>query len=142
MTQWWQRDYLLQNAYKQPWQWTSNEVARWVHVVDDEATGVSQFFAEQMIDGPRLLQMDHPQLAIVGLDSAGQRTKLLDEIAYLVKWGPSKHIHRYVTGNDLQVRWWWWWWLVVVVGAAGAAAAAVFATAGAAPAAAVAAACC
>eukprot|EP01052_Picozoa_sp_SAG31_P002088 SAG31_NODE_70_length_28117_cov_100.521843_21_plen_446_part_00 len=57
--------------------------------------------AAQALNPTAIVHID-ARLQQFGINSPGHRLKLVDEIANLRKYGPSKHVHRYVTGEDLQ----------------------------------------
>eukprot|EP01051_Picozoa_sp_SAG22_P018409 SAG22_NODE_3092_length_1947_cov_1.851190_1_plen_480_part_10 len=98
---WWMRDGLFTTDWKFIWMWSPTEVARWVGLLEG-LEEYAEVFVDNGIDGNKLLIMDGMQLTFMGIDAMGHKARFMDEIAYLRKWGPSKHVHRYVTGDDVQ----------------------------------------
>eukprot|EP01047_Picozoa_sp_COSAG01_P105097 COSAG01_NODE_34346_length_549_cov_0.964444_1_plen_146_part_00 len=99
---WWTRDALLDTPAKKVWQWDTEEVCRWLSIVDGMEEEWIQCFEDHHVTGVRLLRMNANQLVTVGIDSGGAAAKLVDEIMMLRKWGVSKHVHRYVVEDDEQ----------------------------------------
>lgn len=96
---WWRREGLFTTEFKFIWMWSPTEVAKWVSLIE----GMDEYavlFVDNGIDGNKLLMMDGIMLTFIGVQAIGHKARLLDELAYLRKYGPSKHVHRYVTGED------------------------------------------
>jgi len=124
---WYQRDDLFSNDWKAVWQWEPKMVARWVGVIEGLEPYADNFIVGD-IDGLKLLQMGTGMdggfaLMSVGITSMGARAKFMDEVNFISertqrpasgrashcsrglplcaeKYGVSKHMHRYVTGED------------------------------------------
>ena len=103
---WYLRDDLLSQDWKAVWQWDPKDVARWVGVIEGLEPYANNFILNE-IDGLKLLAMgtgmDGGQaMMMCGIVSMGARAKFMDEVNFVKKYGVSKHMHRYVTGEDLQ----------------------------------------
>ena len=98
---WWTRDMLLDTPTKQVWQWEPEETAKFMTLVEGMEP-YSQLFIDNHITGIRLLRMNEQRMVQLGINSQGARHHLVDEIKVVRKWGVSKHVHWYVTDEDLQ----------------------------------------
>jgi hypothetical protein len=98
---WWARDDFFSQYWKEVWMWTESDVARWLGVIEGLEI-YAEMFKMAHINGLQLLAMDGMVMMQMGINQMGARAKLLDEINYLRKYGVSKHMHRYVTGEDLH----------------------------------------
>jgi hypothetical protein len=103
---WYMREDLFSDDWKAVWQWTPMEVARWVGVIEGLEPYANNFIVNE-IDGLKLLAMGTGMdggeaMMMCGIVSMGARAKFMDEVNFIKKYGVSKHMHRYVTGEDLH----------------------------------------
>jgi hypothetical protein len=103
---WYLREDLFSNDWKAVWQWSPQETARWVGVIEGLEPYANNFITND-IDGLKLLAMgsgmDGGQaMMMCGIVSMGARAKFMDEVQFIKKYGVSKHMHRYVTAEDLH----------------------------------------
>lgn len=103
---WYLREDLFSQDWTAVWQWTPPQCARWVGVIEGLEPYANSFIANE-IDGLKLLAMgsgmDGGQaMMMCGIVSMGARAKFMDEVNFIKKYGVSKHMHRYVTAEDLH----------------------------------------
>lgn len=103
---WYLREDLFSHDWKAVWQWSPQETARWVGVIEGLEPYASNFITNE-IDGLKLLAMGSGMdggeaMIMCGIVSMGARAKFMDEVMFIKKYGVSKHMHRYVTAEDLH----------------------------------------